>query len=44
MIKNWAFKQKLELWKTYICHPELDGLSSDETGGAVNKCDCLDVV
>lgn len=35
--KNWAFEQKLEFWKTYICHPTLDSFSPDETGGDINN-------
>lgn len=39
-----AFKQKLEFWKTCICHHELDNFPvvkdfSDEIDGDINKCD-----
>lgn len=42
--KIWAFKQKLEVWKTCIHHCGLEHLStfrdlSDEIGGGSDKCD-----
>ena len=29
----WTSEQILEFWKIWICHPDLDSLSSDVTGG-----------
>lgn len=38
--KNRPFKQKLEFWKTSICHPEPDSLSPDE----IHECNWFDMV
>lgn len=43
-VKIGAFKWKLELWKTFTCHWELDRLPihddfSREINGNINKCD-----
>lgn len=44
MIKFELSGEKLEFWKAFICHCELDSFSrpadfSDEICGAINKCD-----